>query len=88
MAVRLHTRLRRLEQKRRIERGCRACCDRQGRAALLEVRRLPDGILVPEAPEPAPCTDRGQMPERIIRVLLTEVRPPPVASALAAGAVM
>ena len=81
MAVSLHTRLRRLEEQLRVERGCRACRDRQGRAVLIEVRRLPDGTMVPEAPEPAPCTVCGQMPERIIQVILTEVRPPRVTSA-------
>jgi len=79
--VSLHARLRRLEQQISVARSCPACRHRQGRAVLIEAHKLPDGTVVPNEPEPVPCAVCGQVPERIIEVVLSEVQAPGVESA-------
>ena len=74
--MRLHARLRRLEQQLLAEHGCPACRHRQGLTLLLVARQLPDGTLVSETQKPAPCTVCGQVPEQIIEVILKVVEVP------------
>ena len=69
--MRLQARLRRLEQQLGGDRGCLACRDRQGRPVLIEARELPDGTVLSETAEPSPCVACGEVPEWIIRVMLT-----------------
>ena len=70
------SRLRRLERDLSIARGCPACQHRQGLTVLVVACELPDGTVVPDQPQPAPCARCGQMPERIMKVLIRKVEAP------------
>jgi hypothetical protein len=72
--VRLHARLRRLEQSIVADHGCPACQDRRGRAVLVEVHKDADGTVVSQEREPEPCARCGAVPERVIQVILTEAQ--------------
>jgi hypothetical protein len=66
--MRLHNRLRRLEQQA-PEGACPACRHRRGLVALVTARELPDGSTVPERGGPEPCARCGGVPERIIQIV-------------------
>src|SRR5262249_23629852 len=78
--VRLHARLRRLEQEIGVACSCPACRHRQGQAVLIERYAPADGTGGSEPPEPAPCAVCGPGPEVIIEVNLTEIDAPRVPS--------
>jgi hypothetical protein len=79
--VSLHARLSRLEQQIGVAHSCPACRHRQGRAVLIEAHKQPDGTVVSNELEPVPCAVCGQVPERIIEVVLSEVQTPGLESA-------
>jgi hypothetical protein len=67
--VRLHHRLRRLEERLPTPTGCLACQNRRGRLVLVESRREPDGTIVPVKDRPVACAECGQVPETLIVIV-------------------
>jgi hypothetical protein len=67
--MRLCTRLYRLEQTIRVDRGCPACRLRRGRTVVLESKEIPDGTKAPLGDWPMPCTLCGELPEKIVEVV-------------------
>jgi hypothetical protein len=67
--MRLHHRLRRLEERLPAHVGCRACQDRRGRLVLVTSRREPDGSIVPVEDRPTACAECGLVPEFLIVIL-------------------
>ena len=52
-------------------RGCPGCRHRICTVVVVGTRELPDGTVISEDDEPAPCPLCGRMPEQILR--LTEI---------------
>jgi hypothetical protein len=73
----LRTRLCRLEQTIRVDRGCPACRLRRGRIVAVESEELPDGTKARLGDRPMPCTLCGELPEKIVEVVhLLPLEPP------------
>ena len=71
--MRLRTRLRRLEQLIRVDRGCPACRSRRGQILSVESQRQPDGTTTRLDELPKSCGVCGKIPEMIVEI----VRPVP-----------
>jgi hypothetical protein len=68
--MRLRTRLRRLEQLIRVDRGCPACRSRRGQIKWVESQRQPDGTTVPLGDWPIPCELCGKVPEMLVEIIM------------------
>jgi hypothetical protein len=65
--MRLHSRLRRLEQAA-PDPGCLACYQRRGRIVFVRARALRDGTVLADG-EPTPCNQCGRVAEMVIEVV-------------------
>ena len=71
--MRLRARLGRLGRPVGRPSACAAGAGRTGLLVLTTARRLPDGTIVPQGDQPAPCAACGKVPEQIIEVIETVV---------------